>query len=796
MHVVVSYVTQPKLVLHALLALMVVAATLAVAPHEAHALTTLSVAVVKTDTAENTRNYVTGTYLNGSGYYDTRVDNLVNQLKTEFSSVTIIGDAQLASLTELEKYDVLVFPRTLAMTAAQRTALLQYVARGGGAVGMFGMSRWTPDSSNVYGYKPFLGTAAAPGVYLWPPSSNELKVWEWGEVSELYQLRFYNDPLMYAGWQAAGKAVSSHWILSQTAKETGRATVSLTVTENDYNESMLSLPGASGATPIFTFGTRANATTADDSMNGTVAGMANEYYFGRFVYYGFQLYDVATGWLSASAADRTTAQRLIINSVKWAADTNSYRANNKAVTITGTAWHTRGLLYVKPTVTNVGGISLRGPFTITVYKPGGAVFGTYQAYAPYLAPLPPGSSYTHGSFQVPVGIAPVAGTWRIRVSYKYWDYLRGGTVEAHRDMYCSSTGSSMRFLALGTMIRPSGALPGIGTQIAGTDRYQTGIKLSEQGWPNGAGRSASVILATGKNYPDALTASALAGKLDAPVLLVDPTAVRADVANELKRLFAGRTSATLYAVGGADVVPDEIVAGYSDILEAAGIAVGFERLDGTTRFETALSVAREVGTPEQGAFARTAIIVSGLNYPDALSISPLAAAEGVPILPVYGTTVHPAIQTALAELKIEHCVIMGGTDVVSAQIESWLEANGYRISGVPDGAANVDTRLGGPTRYDTGTLALDFSVKMGGFDDSAIYIATGANWPDALALAPLAGGTRHPLLLVHGEDLGWSVTSARYLIARQSRVPTLTFVGGDGAVTPYVRGQSRIALGQ
>ncbi|MBN2839526.1 MAG: cell wall-binding repeat-containing protein [Coriobacteriia bacterium] len=780
-----------------LLACAVLAATLVVAPHEAHALTELSVAVVKTDTAENTRHYITGTYLNGGGFYDTRVDLLVALLKTEFTSVTIIGDAQLASLSEIEKYDVLVFPQTLAMTAAQRTALLQYVARGGGAVGMFGMSRWTPDSSNVYGYKPFIGMSDAPGVYLWPPSSNELKVWEWGEVSELYQVRFFNDPYMYADWQAAGKATSSHWILSQTAKETGRTSLTLTVGRTAFNESMLSLPGATGATPIFTYGTRANSYTADDSMNGTVAGMANEYYFGRFVYYGFQLYDVATAAsYPVSSADRTAAQRLIMNSVKWAADTDSYRANNKAVSITGTAWHSSGILYVKPTVTNAGGVSLRGPFTITVYKPGGAVFGSYQAYAPHQTPLPPGSSYTHGSFQVRVGTAPVAGTWRVRVSYKYWDYLRGGTVEAHRDMYCTSSGSRMSLLALGAMVRPSGALPGIGTQIAGSDRYQTGIRLSEQGWPDGAGRSGAVILATGRNYPDALTASALAGKLDAPVLLVDPTAVRADVANELKRLFAGRTAATLYAVGGADVVPDAIVSGYSDILKAAGVAVGFERLDGATRFETALSVAREVGTPEQGEFANTAIIVSGLNYPDALSISPLAAAEGVPILPVSGTSVHPAVQTALAELEVEHCVIMGGTDVVSTQIESWLEANGYRVSGVADGAMSVDTRLGGATRYDTGVLALDFSVKMGAFDDTSVFVATGANWPDALALAPLAGGTRHPLLLVHGEDLGWSVTSARYLIARESRVPALTFVGGDGAVTPYVRGQSRIALGQ
>ncbi|MDY0339844.1 MAG: hypothetical protein RBS17_01335 [Coriobacteriia bacterium] len=434
-------------------------AAIVIVPVPAHALTTMSVAVVKTDTAEGTRNYVTGSYLNGSGYYETRVNNLVDLLGREFSDVVTIGDAELASLSALERYDVIVFPRTLALTSAQRAAVLKYVTRGGGAVGLFGFSRWAQDADSTYGYTPFLGMSEAPGVYLWPPSSNQLKVWEWGEVSELIGLWFFNDPLMYSSWQAVGKPTSTHWILDQTAEDVGRTEVSLKVEAADYNETMLSLPGAIGVTPLMTYGTKANSDSRDDVLDSTAAAAAHEYYSGRFVYYGFQLYDVASGWLKSDPADQLMAGRLLVNSVKWAASAEGFVDNAKQVSLTGEGWTSKGILWVRPTITNSGGISLLGPMRIGVYTPSGAVFGSYQAYAPHNVPLPPGASYTHDSFQVPVGSSPQAGTWRVRLTYRYWDYLQGGVVEAYRDMSFSSDGTSLRLASLGPVIRPGDPPP-------------------------------------------------------------------------------------------------------------------------------------------------------------------------------------------------------------------------------------------------------------------------------------------------------------------------------------------------
>lgn len=74
---------------------------------------------------------------------------------------------------------------------------------------------------------------------------------------------------------------------------------------------------------------------------------------------------------------------------------------------------------------------------------------------------------------------------------------------------------------------------------------------------NVGGWSASdkVILASGANYPDALSASALAGAYDAPIILTDPTELSSKAAATIKQLGPS----TIYVVGGPSAVSDEVL---------------------------------------------------------------------------------------------------------------------------------------------------------------------------------------------------------------------------------------------
>jgi putative cell wall-binding protein len=723
----------------------------------------------------------------GGANYTSRCNDVLSIVSAEFPGAAMIGDSVLADLTQLRQYDVIVAPRLLALTSVQRNNIRAYVAEGGGLVGSFGVSRWDYTAGrSPYPYDSLIA------LWQFSDSWDMSRAWEWGELSELYQVKFANDPLTYAGYTIAGGSAGTHPILANALARPEVSTLNMTAKQPDYNELVWSMKGNDNITPLFTY---ANATTKDPAYpaNGTAAGWAAPYYFGKVAYFGFQLHDMARSSYYADAASQATARGVLLESVRWAGTRKAYSPPVKQPTLSATAWLTKGKLYINETVANTGEAQLRGYLKVYVYNPKNQlVFSGTAKNQP--VPLPASASYTLTSWQPYVGV-PAAGTWRVVCTYDFYDWLKGGTVTASRTLSLSSDGSTFKSLGMGTQTYAFGNRPVIGEQIAGTDRYGTAVAISKRGWPVGASVSNAVILATAANYPDALAAAPLAGKLDAPVLLIGTKTVHPAVADELKRLYSGRTSASVYVVGGQGALPDTIISAYSAVLSSAGVTnVQVKRLPGVNRYDTARSIALEVGAPTSGTFADTAIIVSGGNYPDALAMGPLAAKMGVPILPV-ASSVPPEIGDALQKLGIKHSIIVGGTSVVSTTIENSLELAGYRVGGVPNGAMNVDTRLAGTSRYDTGLQALRFSVAMGAFDESYVYAATGRNWPDALALAGASGKASRPLLLLDGTDLVHSKPSAEYLISRQGSVPALGFVGGDSAVSKYVRGKVRIALG-
>lgn len=749
----------------------------------------LRVGIVHTVTAANTRNYRSGTRLNN--YYTGRVDQVKRLLDSQGFVTAYVDDAGLASLATLRQFDVLVFTMTLATTPAQRTAILAYASEGGGIVGSFALSRWDASPSYRFGYLPFLGMHGYPGVFYWPASTAALKPWEWGEISEIYNVKFRDDPRMYGPYNL--ESASSHWILTNgfAAGESRRLVDRL----NRFNEILYTMPGARNVTPLYRYNTRVDRVTTDDVQSGHLAAWTSEYYFGRFVYFGFHMHDLIVEGQSADARTASVARRVLVNSVRWAGTRSTYFHLPKAVSMTGSAWYTRETLFINQTVTNRGGVSLRGPLRVEVRDPAGQVVYRGQAYDD-LTPLPPGWSYTHRSYQIPLR-NPRPGTWRIRMTYQYFDYFRGGWPIAERTLFIDSTGRAMSGSRLGAQaLTNAGNRPVIGSRIAGNNRYTTTIALANHGWPNGASTSNTVILATGAGYADALAAAPLAGRLDAPLLLLPPTGLTSEISGELRRLFSGRQNATLLVVGGEAAVSQSAVNAARQVLAAAGTTVTIDRLWGNDRYGTARAIAQRVGTPSQGAFARTAIVVSGENYPDALAVGALAAEHGIPLLPVRPNSVPSDIESALQTLGIQNVTIVGGSAAVSPAVEQWLETNGYRRPGVADGSLNVNTRLAGANRYNTALAVKRYSVAFGGLRDQTLFFATGRNWPDALALGPVAARQGNAAILIDGTEIGGSPTVANYLMSRRATPPTCIFIGGTGAISDYVRGQVRIALGR
>jgi putative cell wall-binding protein len=83
-------------------------------------------------------------------------------------------------------------------------------------------------------------------------------------------------------------------------------------------------------------------------------------------------------------------------------------------------------------------------------------------------------------------------------------------------------------------------------RIGGADRYGTAADVAHAFWPS----ADAAWIATGRNFPDALAGSALAGGAGQPLLLVTSGSVPAATGQEIIRLRA----AALHIMGGTSVI--------------------------------------------------------------------------------------------------------------------------------------------------------------------------------------------------------------------------------------------------
>lgn len=149
-------------------------------------------------------------------------------------------------------------------------------------------------------------------------------------------------------------------------------------------------------------------------------------------------------------------------------------------------------------------------------------------------------------------------------------------------------------------------------RLSGKDRYKTSIAIAKEGWKS----SDYAILATGNNFPDALSAAPLAKKYNAPILLTEQQNLNDDVKSELKRLNVKN----VFIIGSSGVVSNSIEK------ELNSMNVKTERIYGKDRYETSIEVAKRIGT-NNGI-----IVATGENFPDALSIAPVAYKKSMPII--------------------------------------------------------------------------------------------------------------------------------------------------------------------
>jgi putative cell wall-binding protein len=202
------------------------------------------------------------------------------------------------------------------------------------------------------------------------------------------------------------------------------------------------------------------------------------------------------------------------------------------------------------------------------------------------------------------------------------------------------------------------------------------------------------------------------------------------------------------------------------------------RLQGANRYQTAAAIAAAKFPNGVGGL----VLASGLSYPDALAGAYLAGQGPAGILLTDPATVLPDLTTALTNLKVRNIVILGGTSAVSADVENQLGQTPSTASG----AANLQVkRLQGANRYDT-MAAIDTQLgptvvgSVGG--KPTAIIASGANFPDALAAAPAAYGKHLPIVLTEPDHLSAQAQQTLTALGIQQ----VLIMGGGSALSSAV----------
>jgi putative cell wall-binding protein len=168
-------------------------------------------------------------------------------------------------------------------------------------------------------------------------------------------------------------------------------------------------------------------------------------------------------------------------------------------------------------------------------------------------------------------------------------------------------------------------------------------------------------------------------------------------------------------------------------------AASTTRIAGSDRFATAVEISRQ--TPATGDVV---YLANGLKFPDALAAGPVVAAEGGHLLLTPPNQLHPAVAERIRELAPREIVVVGSaasvSDAVAQAALAAAQADG-------DESEEILTRVGGENRVETSLLLLDRLRESGAVH--SVWIASGANFPDALVAASVAGRDRGAVVLDH-----------------------------------------------
>jgi putative cell wall-binding protein len=373
------------------------------------------------------------------------------------------------------------------------------------------------------------------------------------------------------------------------------------------------------------------------------------------------------------------------------------------------------------------------------------------------------------------------------------------------------------------------------TRTAGSDADATAAAEMEAVYPVPTAPSTScsvtnhtVVLATDSAYPDALSASYLAGQLNTSILLTPTAALSSETANAIRQegistvdIVGGPLAVGPAVVSALQATPVYQCGGVTPVSPAATLTVN--QIYGQVQYDTSAKIAQyftagSVGTaafpgaygnynhtsPEGAASSApiaagalpTAIVATGEGYQDATAASVVGYSQNFPVILTTPTTLASQAAASLTNDAIKQVILMGGPIAVSDTVVSQIQAMGIsvlRIAGQDFTQTAAELALF-ELNSTVGTSGLE-GLGWDANNDNEMTLARGDFYSDALAgsafAADFADGPQPILLTTDPNTLGTNLTAFLNLAGSPegatgdgvpSQIYTINVLGGTVAL--------------
>ncbi|WP_419961108.1 S-layer homology domain-containing protein [Psychrobacillus sp. BM2] len=345
-----------------------------------------------------------------------KADKLYQLYQSQGFQVSKITETELKSLSELHKYDAIVFPYTVMMNVAERENVKLYIQDGGGAIFAFGTAR--NESAHMDTVQKNDRTPLIYDTLTW--------IWEWDNLTEVFASRFIDD-VQLTNFTVKNTS-NKHPVLTNTYKELGKTSLSFTNTRPTGDWIEVIEPWNKAISPLLTY-TSYSATDKPNTIQkgSTGAAYAVEYGKGRMVYIGFKMYDHITAG-KLQNWDKTTGDKdgqvFLKHSLNWVSEphtTELKRNYNVSLTQSNISAYQRAndfVVYSTVSAENKGNVPARGTVHIEVLDSNEKIITTSKKmYIPGLSPDKTSYRIHNEKFQLSLPKKLANGTYTIRAIF-------------------------------------------------------------------------------------------------------------------------------------------------------------------------------------------------------------------------------------------------------------------------------------------------------------------------------------------------------------------------------------------